>query len=372
MYPQQPDLGIDLIEWSRNRPPSVDYDFAASDLARMVVDGVPEVLDELPAPDSDVSLESLVADSYAGDISSSNVLITAGATSANALATADTLWQAESVSGTPAVLTETPGYEPLSATPRALGADVERFRRGHGTRRTTQKTAIQERLSEDVCIVSITNRHNPSGKILLRDEMRSLAKIVARTDSTLLVDEVYAPFVQEPLSGTSTTFGGPTAAGLSSTVVTNSLTKFFGFDTLRLGWAIADTRTISRMSSMQNHLLDISPTSRYFGRVALSNVSPLVERSRHIVRENARLLREFVNSRDRLSGVVEPPHTMAFLTYGDIDGDTVTNAALNSGVRVCPGRFFGDSSRFRLSLSRDPNRMAEGLKAFGDVLDSLE
>jgi len=53
------------------------------------------------------------------------------------------------------------------------------------------------------------------------------------------------------------------------------------------------------------------------------------------------------------------------------DGDAVAAAALDEGVRVAPGRFFGDPSRFRLSLSRDPSQTAEGLDILREALASL-
>jgi histidinol-phosphate/aromatic aminotransferase/cobyric acid decarboxylase-like protein len=175
--PDESDRGVTFIEWSLDRPDSVEYDFAVSDLARDVVDGVPAVLTDLRAPDPDVGLESL-------------------------------------------------------------------------------------------------------------------AEAVAATGAVLLVDEVYAPFVDDPLTGNGTAFGGATAAGAPSTAVSNSLTKFPGLDALRLGWLVADPGAVERLSSMRTHLLDVSRTSRYFGRVALHNAETLAERSRRVLRENAALLAE--------------------------------------------------------------------------------
>jgi len=369
--PDESDRGVTFIEWSLDRPDSVEYDFAIGDLARDVVDGVPAVLTDLPAPDPDVGLESLVAARYGPEVSAANVLVTAGATSANALLTADVVARAAERGAAPTVLTERPGYEPLSATPRALGADVAHFGRSPETDYAVPVKAVRGAIDDDVCLVSTTNRHNPSGRLLSRDTLESLAEAVAATGAVLLVDEVYAPFVDDPLTGNGTAFGGPTAAGAPSTAVSNSLTKFLGLDALRLGWLVADPGAVERLSSMRTHLLDVSRTSRYFGRVALHNAETLAERSRRVLRENAALLAEFVDDREDLCGIVDPTHSTAFLSHDSADGDAVAEAALSEGIRVCPGRFFGADSRFRLSLSREPSRMAEGLRAFHGVLDSL-
>ncbi|OYR95900.1 hypothetical protein DJ71_01335 [Halorubrum sp. E3] len=154
-------------------------------------------------------------------------------------------------------------------------------------------------------------------------------------------------------------------------MVTNSLTKFFGLDSLRLGWLVGGPELVDRLSGLQHHLLDVSRTSRHFGRVALDNAGTLADRSRDLLRENAALLGKFVDGTEHLAGVVDPGHSMAFLQYGDHDGDAVAESALEAGVRVAPGRFFGDRSRFRLSLSRDPGHTAEGLEVLREILASL-
>jgi len=369
MRSSQSHHGIDYIEWALDRPDSVRYDFAASDLASGVADGVPEVIADLPPPDSDRSFASLVAARYGADVSPENVLVTPGATAANALLTADAVTRAEA--STPTVVTETPGYEPLSATPRALGADVTHVERPPETGYGVPRDALRAALDGTVCLVSLTNRHNPSGRLLSRERLESAGTTVSSAGSLLLVDEVYAPFVDTPASGPGTAFGGPTAAGLPATVVTNSLTKFFGLDSLRLGWLVGPDELVERLSGMQHHLLDVSRTSRYFGRVALHNAGTLAGRSRGLLRENAALLDEFVDGTERLTGVVDAEHSMAFLRYRDHDGDAVADAALDAGVRVAPGRFFGDRSRFRLSLSRDPSHTAEGLDVLGEALAAL-
>jgi aspartate/methionine/tyrosine aminotransferase len=65
--------------------------------------------------------------------------------------------------------------------------------------------------------------------------MEAVAERVRDRDATLLVDEVYAPFESDGRAGPGTAFGGVTAAGIRDVVVTNSLIKFFGFGTVRLG-----------------------------------------------------------------------------------------------------------------------------------------
>ena len=184
----------------------------------------------------------------------------------------------------------------------------------------------------------------------------------------MLVDEVYAPFVTEPEAGP---FGGPTAAGLPNTVVTNSLTKFFGFGDLRLGWLVADAEFVAHARSMKHHVPAVSDPSRLLARRALADADRLAAGSRERLRTNHEALAEFVAAREDLAGTVEPGCPYAFLRHESADGDEVTQAAWDEGVLVVPGRFFDDSAGFRISACRPPEEVRASLERFGSVLNSL-
>lgn len=62
---------------------------------------------------------------------------------------------------------------------------------------------------------------------------------------------------------------------------------------------------------------------------------------------------------------------MAFVSHRSALGDEVTEAALDAGVLVVPGRFFDRPEGVRLTLGRPADEMRAALDAFGDVLDSL-
>ena len=54
-----------------------------------------------------------------------------------------------------------------------------------------------------------------------------------------------------------------------------------------------------------------------------------------------------------------------------LDGDELTERALDAGVLVVPGRFFGMREGVRVSLGRAPDDCRAALEAFGRVLDEL-
>lgn len=371
---------IDYIEWIAGRPEAADHDLGSSDLRRAPAEPgavVPPDAAALSEPPADRGLEAQLADEYG--VEPENVLVTAGATQANALAAAAALGLAaddgESAGddGDPdepadRVLVEKPGYEPLRATPRGLGATVDRFRRPADAGYPLDADRVAAAIREGTVLAVATNRHNPSGRRVGRSALADVAGAVADAGAALLVDEVYAPFGDRAGDGP---FGGPSAAGLPNAVVTNSLTKFLGFGDLRIGWLVADERFVEAARSASRHLHAVAEPSRRLARRVLASADELAAEARERVRTDREALAEFVAARDDLSGDVEPGCPYAFLEHEAADGDAVATAAWSRGVLVVPGRFFDDADRFRLSAAGDPAEVRAGLDALGTALDDL-
>jgi aspartate/methionine/tyrosine aminotransferase len=365
---------IEYIDWIEGRLDAVEHDLGGSDLRAVAGEWgvVPEVLADRPDPADDVTLEAQLAEVY--DVPEDHVLVTPGATGANLAAAgaaladdpcADTEEDDDPVDGT--VLVEAPGYEPMYATPEWLGATVHRFRRPAEEDYALDPERVQAGVTEDTCLVSVTNRHNPSGCRVDRETLAAAADAAGEADARLLVDEVYAP-----LGGDGDgPFGGPTAAGLDNAVVSGSLTKFFGLGGLRVGWLVGDPAFLERAATLHQHVARVPVPSRALARRALHHREALVARAGGVAAENAGRLTEFVADRPDLAGPVYDGCTYAFPAHDSADGDEVAAAAEERDLLVVPGRFFGDGDRFRVSLGREPAAMDAALDALGATLDDL-
>lgn len=375
---------LEYLEWISGRPAVALYDLGSSDLRGErdhEPSAVPAPLEDLDDPPVGATVELQLAQEYGVD--PEQVLVTPGATTANLLAAAATVRLAKTeldsesegrAAYTPRILVEKPGYEPLIKTPRGVGAAVDRFLREADYELDPDRVAGA--MTPDTALVTVTNRHNPSGRLTDRPTLESLADVVQNEGARLLVDEVYAPYVTGTQSGEGGTdaeraFGGVTAAGIEGTVVTGSLTKFYGLGDLRIGWLIADPEFVDAARSIEYHVAGVAGPSRALARRALHNTEQLGERARTLLAQNADLLSEFVAARDDVEGVVEPGSSFAFLDPVGISGDRLAEAAWEAGVLVVPGRFFDDPGRVRVSLGRTTESVAAGLDALGEVLDTL-
>jgi len=364
---------IDYLDWIDGRPARATHDLATSELRPGEGgDGVgPASLDGRPAPD-DATVREQVAAIY--DVSPDRVLLTPGASTANAVAALAAVAVHGSGAGDDAgdgrVLVEKPGYEPLYRTPEAFGVPVDRFVRPQEAAFGLDPDRVDAAVRDAHACVTVTNRHNPSGRRTEREELATLARVAADSDATLLVDEVYAPYVGDERA-TAGAFGGVTAAGLPNTAVTGSLTKFYGLGGLRVGWIVADPAVIEAARGIARHFPSLADPSLALARRALANREALSTRAREHCEATHDLLAEFVADRPALSGPVFDGSTYAVLAHDRADGDAVAAAAWEAGVLVVPGRFFELDDRFRVSLGAPPERTAAGLDALGSVLDGL-
>lgn len=360
---------IAYLEWIAGRPEAAAHDLGSSDLQAFPQDSPLEALDGFPDPPAETTLEEQLADVYA--VRPDQIHVTAGATHANLLVMATALQferQHSQDRNSPRVLVETPGYEPLVKTPIGLGAEVDRIPRGTDGQ-LDPDTIVDAADDGSVDLITLTNRHNPSGTMTDRETLASVADIASQIDAFCLVDEVYAPYA--PTSRGERGFGGVTATGLPNTVVTGSFTKFHGLGGLRIGWVVGPAAFVDRLSSVAWYTPVVADTSRALGRRALFNAETIADQSRDLIERNHDLLSSFVDSRTDLTGTVPDGCPFATLACTHADGDRVTRVAWEQDLLVIPGRFFDAPERIRISLGGQTDEMKQALDVLGSVLDSL-
>lgn len=402
---------MSYLEWIEGRQATATYDLGSSAVRpRPVPDDntvVPAPLADLAQPPDDgPTLRESIAAEYG--VPTDQVLVTAGATQANLLAVAAAFgWtsggaslvgdsdDAGDVAADDAadddrlVLVEKPGYDPLVSTPESLGATVDRFVRTAESGFALDADRVDEAVRPETSLITVSNRHNPTGYLSDREELGSVADVAADNDALLLVDEVYAPYrgdgtappddaadgvaaASDVADGTRTAFGGPTAAGLPNAVATGSLTKFHGLEELCVGWLVGPADVVERARIAQTYVASVAGPSRALARRFFGHRDVLVAESRAHLTAAGERLQAFLADRDDLTAShADPDCSFAYVEHDAADGDAVAEAAWEVGILVIPGGFFGLPAGVRLSTGGDPAVIEEGLAAFGDVLDEL-
>ncbi len=305
------------------------------------------------------ALRSELARVYGGR--AEDYIVTAGASEANFAVYAALLEVGDQVA------VERPTYQPLEAIPRGLGAKVSPVERReeHGFRVTAED--VEASLPDGVRMVTLTNLNNPTGVGTDPEDVRGLATLAKDRGFHLLIDETFRELAFER--------NLPTVGGLNDrTIVTSTLSKFYGAGGLRIGWIRAAGPVRGRVQSVLDYL-SATPAalSEELAVALLQNREKTARRNRALIEEGRKVFREWANAQPGLAWN-EP---VAHLTFPGVGGDTMRLAKLlleEHSTFIAPGESFGMPGHFRLNVGVGAEPLREGLEhvsraraALGDV-----
>jgi aspartate/methionine/tyrosine aminotransferase len=269
------------------------------------------------------------------------------------------------------VVVESPVYEPLVRAAEALGAKVIPFVRDFDRGSAIDVDTVARLLTPRVKLVAISNLHNPTGAHTSDEIVRALAQACKRTNTTLLVDEVYRELVDfDP-------HRGATAFHLDDNVVTtSSLTKVYGLPWVRAGWVLARPELAKRVMNAGMHTMGaISWALASAGVHAFERLEEIHAISR-LARAHddalAAKVEAFIAARPRFSFTRHRGSIFGFVV--DKTGQDLT-PVIERGIDeekviVGPGSFFAYPSGFRLRYgAMPPEALDRGLVALGKALD---
>lgn len=289
-----------------------------------------------------------------------NVVLAHGTSMANHLACAALVEAGDHV------LAELPVYDPLVAVPRYLGCDVGFFERRAEDGYALDVARVERALAPRTRLVILSNLHNPTGAVVNRAELESLARLAESRDFHVLVDEVYLEW----------NYGAGDDPELHSAinisprfVTTRSLTKVFGLAALRAGWILAEPALARRMRRL-NGLFASSmshPAERLAAR-AFEHAKPLLDKQRKRVARNRSIATKFVESQPKLAWVPPDAGTVGFVRLEGGDVDALVERLLAKDSLVTPGRFFGVDDHFRIGFGMEQTHLEEGLTRLDSAL----
>jgi aspartate/methionine/tyrosine aminotransferase len=131
-----------------------------------------------------------------------------------------------------------PNYGTNLETPRAINCQMTVIDLSFETGFEIDIEAVNSAIRPETKLISITNPHNPTGKLYSQETIHALTSLAERNNCHLLVDETYRDLnFQTPLI--------PYVAELSDQVISvSSVSKSFGAPGIRIGWIISRDRKL--------------------------------------------------------------------------------------------------------------------------------
>ena len=295
-----------------------------------------------------------------------NVLVTVGASEANAILTTTLVEPGDEV-----VVME-PGYRQIRGIAVNAGADVRTFPLDPSRGWRPDLQALAGAVTDRTKLIAVTNPNNPVGTILAEAEMGAVVDAARRSGAWLLADEVYRG-TERLTDDLTPTFWGR----YERTISVGSLSKAFGLPGLRLGWIVAPAELVE--AAWRRHEYATIATgmlSMGLGEIAMEAETRdrLLARTRGYIREGYARLAGWIDANADLLSIVPPDATaLGFVRYHlDLPSVEVAHALRREAdVLVAPGATFGVERHLRITHGLEPALLDEAFERAGRVLRGL-
>jgi len=295
-----------------------------------------------------------------------NVLVTVGASEANAIVAAALMEPGDEV-----VVME-PGYRQIRGIAQNAGARVHAFPLDPARGWRPDLEALDAAVTDRTKLIAVTNPNNPVGTILAEAEMDAVVAAARRAGAWLLADEVYRG-TERLADAITPTFWGRDERAIS----VGSLSKAFGLPGLRLGWLVAPTEIVE--ATWRRHEYATIATgvlSMHLAEIALEPATRdrLLARTRGFIREGYGRLEAWIGANADLLSIVPPDATaLGFVRYSlDLPSVEVAHALRREAdVLVAPGATFGVERHLRITHGLEPAMLDAAFERAGRVLRGL-
>jgi aspartate/methionine/tyrosine aminotransferase len=309
-------------------------------------------------------LRRTIASMYAG-ADEGNVLVTNGSAEANFVAAWSLLKK-----GTHIVIM-LPNYMQIWGLSRNLGAKVRSFRlREDKGRWRPDLDGLKRAVTKKTRLIAICNPNNPTGAVMLEEELGAVCEIARRVGCWVLSDEVYQG---AELDGKPT----PSVWGkYEKVIVVNSLSKAYGLPGLRLGWIVTTKDRADGLWAYHDYTT-IAPSaiSDYLARRALKPEmrARILARTRRILTGNLPIVRKWVDAHTGNLSMISPQAgAIAYVKYKTKMNSTHLAKRLlkEKSTLIVPGDQFGMDHYMRIGYGCPQDYLTAGLDRVTDFLES--
>ena len=350
----------DYLEWTKRRR-GLRYFLSRSGAPKMSLRDLAPTHDYLltTEPNEDGWSPLLERIAARAGLTPAHVATAHACTAANLLAFGSTLSAGDDV------VIETPGYEPLVKLAGFLGARVLRFERRESNGWRVDPDDVKHALTAKTSLVVLSNLHNPTGAFDDDATILRIARDAQAVGACVLVDEVYLEFLYAD--------GVRTAARLAPNIlISNSMTKVFGLDSLRLGWVLAEPARAERARRLNDLVSNnTAHPSERLALLALGRADELLAGINATLARNIEMVDAFVRGQPRLAWARPRAGTCGLVRADGIDVDALTDRlAREYQTGIVPGRFFDAPNTFRLAWGVDAEMLRGGLENLAAALAS--
>ena len=233
---------------------------------------------------------------------------------------------------------------------------------------------LREKITDKTRLIIINSPHNPTGSIMLPEELEEVGKIALENNIYLYCDEIYSR-----MNYGETPFYSPSILDKCKEriIVANGFSKAFAMTGWRLGTVIGPEKVIEKMGLLlQTTSSCVSSFIQQAGIEAINGNQKEVITMMNEYKNRRNLIVNGLNEINKIS-CLNPGG--AFYVFPDIHETGLTSQEFteqlleSQGVGVCAGSDFGECGEgfIRLCYATSQDEIKEGLKRMKKFVDEL-
>ncbi len=260
-----------------------------------------------------------------------------------------------------------PTYQQLYSIPESFYADVKLIYLEPENHYHIEIEKLQELVTPKTKMICINNPNNPTGALLIREELEAIVEVAREVDAWILCDEVYRHLTQE--DGWCESIADLYEKGIS----VSSMSKVFSLAGIRLGWIA--TRDMSVIKTCLSHrdynLVSCGMFDEWIAGIALREPEKLLDRNRKIVRRNLEILDSWIKKQPHVFYVKPEAGTTALVFYdlGIPSRVFCDEMYFSTGAFVTPGECFELEYCMRIGYACESKILEKGLKAIDKYIE---
>ncbi|NMM64004.1 aminotransferase [Clostridium sp. P21] len=293
-----------------------------------------------------------------------NITITHGAIGANSLAI-ETL-----VEPGDRVISVLPTYQQHYSIPESIGADVKILKLREENDFLPNLDELKSFINDKTKLICINNPNNPTGALMDKEFLMKIVEIAKTCGAYVLSDEVYRGLNQEGDSFTESI-----ADLYEKGISTASMSKTFSLAGLRLGWIAGPVEFISEVNKHRDYnTISVGMIDDKLATVALENKDKIIKRNIGMVRNNLKILDDWIAKEPKFSYVKPKSGTTALLKYDfDMSSEHFCLKLLREkGVMLLPGSVMDMEGYLRIGYTNNPKILKEGLAKISEFMSELK
>ena len=192
--------------------------------------------------------------------------------------------------------------------------------------------------------------NNPTGAIMERKDLETIAKIIREKDLYVMSDEIYSALTYKNQHISIAALNGMK----ERTILINGFSKAYAMTGWRLGYACAPKEIISQMTKIHQYAIMCAPTTSQYAAVdALKNGDKDVEQMRQAYNQRRRFL---MNAFKEMKLECFEPYGAFYVfpsikEFGMTSEEFATRFLMEEKVAVVPGTAFGNCGEGFLRIS---------------------